>query len=315
MFGRTGGAAVRSASAFLLRELSRQQSTSAAAAFACSSLGSSTSPSLEGVVRGAFGCGVAPGIASRPYATNSHDHFNIHVPSPENNEDTPFDFTEANYKIVDELKANYPTNYARSAVIPLLHLAQQQNAGFLTLNAMNKVAEVLEMPPIRVYEVATFYTMFNRSKMGKYHLMVCGTTPCMVRGAPKIKDAICEHLGLREYGDSTEDGMFTLSEMECMGCCVNAPMIAVADYTKGVEGFTYNYYEDLTTKDAIAIVEALKKGETPKVGSQHRDKAEPAGVVYEDQWIAMPEGQTTLTSPPTGPYCRELKKPEVEASQ
>ena len=166
---------------------------------------------------------------------------------------------------VKEIMARYPDNYKRSAVIPLLTVAQTQNKGFLTLSAMNKVAEILETPAIRVYEVATFYTMFNRSKMGKYHLMVCGTTPCMVRGAPKIKEALCEHLGLKDYGDSTADGMFTLSEMECMGCCVNAPMVCVADYTKGVEGFTYNYYEDITTSDAINIVETLKKGGTPKV--------------------------------------------------
>mmetsp|Transcript_4986 Transcript_4986/g.14915 ORF Transcript_4986/g.14915 Transcript_4986/m.14915 type:complete len:181 (-) Transcript_4986:727-1269(-) len=177
---------------------------------------------------------------------------------------------------------------------------------------MNKVAEILETPAIRVYEVATFYTMFNRSKMGKYHLMVCGTTPCMVRGAVKIKDALCEHLGLKDYGESTADGMFTLSEMECMGCCVNAPMIAVADYTKGVEGFTYNYHEDITTKDAINIVEHLRRGEAPKVGSQHRETCEPAGVVYEDQWVPKPEGYTTLTGEPRGPYCRDLKKEAAE---
>mmetsp|Transcript_13839 Transcript_13839/g.26577 ORF Transcript_13839/g.26577 Transcript_13839/m.26577 type:complete len:299 (-) Transcript_13839:250-1146(-) len=252
---------------------------------------------------------------NRSFATNSHDHFNIHRDSPENNDSTPFDFTPENYELVKEVLARYPENYKRSACIPLLTLAQTQNKGFLTLAAMNKVAEIVETPAIRVYEVATFYTMFNRSKMGKFHLMVCGTTPCMVRGAPKIKDALCKHLGVNDYGDSTSDGMFTLSEMECMGCCVNAPMVAVADYTKGVKGFTYNYYEDITTKDAVNIVEQLKKGETPAVGSQHRVKAEPAGVVYEDEWIPTPEGYTTLTSEPTGPYCRELKKPEQEQKQ
>jgi NADH dehydrogenase (ubiquinone) flavoprotein 2 len=253
--------------------------------------------------------------SSRSFATNSHDHFNIHRDSAENNEDTPFEFTPESMKIVKETLARYPDNYKRSAMIPLLTLAQTQNKGFLTLNAMNRVAEVLEVAPIRVYEVATFYTMFNRSKMGKYHLMVCGTTPCMVRGAPKLKDALCDHLGIKDYGESTSDGMFTLSEMECMGACVNAPMVAVADYTKGVDGFTYNYYEDITTADAVNIVETLKKGETPKAGSQHRDKAEPAGVVYEDKWIPTPKGETTLTTEPTGPYCRELKHPEQEQKQ
>jgi len=250
---------------------------------------------------------------SRDYATNSHDHFNIHRPGPTDSD--PFDFSAENYKIAKEIMARYPENYKRSAVIPLLTLAQTQNDGFLSLNAMNKVAEILETPAIRVYEVATFYTMFNRSVMGKYHLMVCGTTPCMVRGAPKVKEALCNHLNISDYGESTTDGMFTLSEMECMGCCVNAPMVCVADYTKGVEGFTYNYYEDCTTGDAVNIVEQLKKGETPKVGSQHRDKAEPAGVVYEDKWVSAPEGYTTLTTPPRGPFCRELKKEAAEQKQ
>ena len=123
--------------------------------------------------------------------------------------------------------ARYPDNYKASAVIPVLDLAQQQNDGWLSLAAMNGVAAVLGMAPIRVYEVATFYTMFNRSKMGRYHVMVCGTTPCMLQGAKGIYAAIKGHLGV-DYGETTPDGAFTLGEMECMGACVNAPMIAVA---------------------------------------------------------------------------------------
>lgn len=99
--------------------------------------------------------------------------------------------------------SHYPTNYKASAVIPLLTLAQTQNEGWLPLTAMNKVAELLEMPPIRVYEVATFYTMFNRSKMGKYHIMVCGTTPCMLCGSRTIYQAIKDHLGI-DYGQTTK---------------------------------------------------------------------------------------------------------------
>ncbi len=106
---------------------------------------------------------------------------------------------------MDALLAKFPTNWKSSAVIPLLTLAQTQNDGWLSLNAMNKVAEVLEMPEIRVYEVATFYTMFNRSPMGKYHLMVCGTTPCMLQGAKGIYQAIQKHLGI-SYGQTTEVG-------------------------------------------------------------------------------------------------------------
>lgn len=105
----------------------------------------------------------APLLSSvRHFATNSHDVFNTHRESPENNKQTTFDFTEANYEKVAEILSHYPKNYAQSATIPLLDLAQQQNGGWLSLAAMNRVAAVLDVPPIRVYEVATFYTMFNR---------------------------------------------------------------------------------------------------------------------------------------------------------
>jgi NADH dehydrogenase (ubiquinone) flavoprotein 2 len=226
--------------------------------------------------------------------------------------DTQFDFTPANYKLVDEILSRYPTNWKQSAIIPILDLAQQQNDGWLSLAAMNRVAKVLDMAEIRVYEVATFYTMFNRSKMGKYHVMVCGTTPCMLQGAKGIYKTLKEKLGV-DYGQTTPDGMFTLGEMECMGACVNAPMIAIADYTKGVEGFSYNYYEDLTPDDVVGIVETLKKGGTPKMGSQHRSKAEPAGAVVNGKWVADmpgPEGQTLMGTPP-GPYCRDLDATEA----
>ena len=173
-----------------------------------------------------------------PFSTNSHDHTNLHQPEqPNNSPEVPWDFTPANYDKVAEIVGRYPSNYKAAAVIPLLDLAQQQNNGWLSISAMNRVAAVLGMADMRVYEVATFYTMFNRSKMGKYHVMVCGTTPCMLRGSRDVYAEISNHLGGIEYGDSTPCGTFTLSEMECMGCCVNAPMIAVADYTNGVEGY------------------------------------------------------------------------------
>jgi NADH-quinone oxidoreductase E subunit len=119
-------------------------------------------------------------------------------------------------------------------MIPLLDVAQQQNGGYLSVQVMNRVAEILEVAPIRVFEVATFYSMFNRQPVGKYHVMVCGTTPCMLRGSREVNAALEQHLGIKKF-ENTPDGMFTLGEMECMGSCVNAPMIAVADYTKGVE--------------------------------------------------------------------------------
>lgn len=250
----------------------------------------------------------------RWFATNSHDIFNVHRHEAHNNWDTEFDFTDANYEKVAEVISRYPSNYKASALIPLLDLAQQQNDGWLSLAAMNRVAKVLDMPEIRVYEVATFYTMFNRSKMGRYHVMVCGTTPCMLQGAKGIYKALKEHLGI-DYGQTTPDGMFTLGEMECMGACVNAPMIAVADYGGGVEGFSYSYFEDLTPADTVAIVDTLKKGGKPKIGSQHRSKAEPAGAVIGGKWVPSkptPE-QMTLMGEPPGPYCRNLD--EVPAAQ
>jgi len=160
---------------------------------------------------------------------------------------------------------------------------------------MNKIASILEVAPIRVYEVATFYTMFNRQPVGKYHVLVCGTTPCMLRGSREIEAALEAHWGIKK-GETTACGSFTLGEMECMGSCVNAPMLVVADYTGGVANFTYNYYEDLTPASAVALMDELKAkgtGGLKKVGSLIRDKAEPAG------------GQTTLLSAPPGPYCRE----------
>jgi NADH dehydrogenase (ubiquinone) flavoprotein 2 len=163
------------------------------------------------------------------------------------------------------------------------------------------------MADIRVYEIATFYTMFNRSKMGKYHVMVCGTTPCRLQGAEHIEHALTSHLGIN-VGQTTADGMFTLSEMECMGACVNAPMIAIADYTTGVEGFTYNYYEDLTPATAVSILETLRKGGKPRVGSQFRSKAEPSGAVVNGTWVPSTGPQSLAFDIPPGPYCRDLDK-------
>jgi NADH dehydrogenase (ubiquinone) flavoprotein 2 len=149
-----------------------------------------------------------------------------HRNTPDNLEETPFEFTNENYEKIREIMGRYPTNYKHSAVIPLLMIAQKQNENFLTLSAMNKVAKVLEMVPMQVYEVASFYTMFNRTKLGKYHLQVCGTTPCMLRGAREIIDTIKQHCHI-EMDETSEDGLFTVSEVECLGACVNAPMLQI----------------------------------------------------------------------------------------
>ncbi|CAA6662843.1 unnamed protein product [Spirodela intermedia] len=218
---------------------------------------------------------------------------NYHLDSPDNKSDMTWEFSEAN---MERILSHYPSNYKQSAVIPLLDLAQQQHGGWLPVAAMNAIAKVIEVAPIRVYEVATFYSMFNRTKVGKYHLLVCGTTPCMIRGSRDIEEALLNHLGVKR-NEVTKDGLFSVGEMECMGCCVNAPMIAVADYSKGSEGYTYNYYEDITPKRVVEIVEMLRRGEAPPV-SWHTEspacEGGPAG------------GNTTLLGEPKPPPCRDL---------
>jgi len=117
--------------------------------------------------------------------------------------------------------------YKKAAVMPALDLAQRQE-GWLPISAMNHVAEVLEMNPMRVYEVATFYTMFNREKVGKYFLQVCTTTPCMLCDSTSVMDAIKDELKI-DIGETTQDGLFTIAEVECLGACVNAPMVQIND--------------------------------------------------------------------------------------
>jgi NADH dehydrogenase (ubiquinone) flavoprotein 2 len=149
----------------------------------------------------------------------------------------------------------YPKNYKAAAIIPLLDLAQRQAGGWLPISAMDKVAKIVGQAPIKVYEVATFYTMFNREKVGKYFIQLCGTTPCMVCGSEDIKKTIENHLHIKE-GETTKDGMFTLREVECLGACANAPMIQMND----------DYYECLTPKTTIELLELCKQGKAPKMG-------------------------------------------------
>ncbi|XP_010583117.1 PREDICTED: NADH dehydrogenase [ubiquinone] flavoprotein 2, mitochondrial isoform X4 [Haliaeetus leucocephalus] len=157
-----------------------------------------------------------------------------HRDSPENNPDTPFEFTPENQKRIEAIINNYPGGHKSAAVMAVLDLAQRQH-GWLPISAMNKVAEILEMPSMRVYEVATFYTMYNRKPVGKYHIQVCTTTPCMLRDSDSILEAIKKKLGIK-VGGTTPDKLFTLTEVECLGACVNAPMVQIND----------NYYVSIT---------------------------------------------------------------------
>ena len=197
-----------------------------------------------------------------------------HGPGP--TESGPFAFTSENMEKARAFIAKYPQGRQASAVMPLLDLAQRQNDGWLSRAAMDYVGELLDMPAIRVYEVATFYTMFNLRPIGKHHVQVCTNLPCWLRGSDQIVSACKKSLGIG-LGETTEDGKFTLSEAECLGACVNAPMMQIND----------DYYEDLDETSAVSILSELKLGGTPKTGSQiGRKSCEPVG------------GLTSLTNVP-----------------
>jgi len=178
-----------------------------------------------------------------------------------------FQFTPENRAEAQKLIARYPAGRQQSAVMGLLWLAQGQCGGWLPRAAMEHVAEVLGMAPIRVYEVATFYTMYNLKPVGKHHIQLCRTTPCWLRGSNALRET-CEKklgIGLKEV---TPDGKFSLVEVECLGACVNAPMVQIND----------DFYEDLDPKRLEAVLDALARGEKPKVGSQSgRQGSAPEG--------------------------------------
>ncbi|MEM1131793.1 MAG: NAD(P)H-dependent oxidoreductase subunit E [Pseudomonadota bacterium] len=184
-----------------------------------------------------------------------------------------FAYTPANDKQAKAIVARYPEGRQRSAVMPLLDLAQRQvgaeteTQGWLPVPVIEYVADYLDMPFMRAYEVATFYTMYNLVPVGRYHVQVCGTTPCMLRGSDDVM-AACKNKGMVK-GKTTPDGMFTLTEVECMGNCSSAPMFQIND----------DNYEDLDYDTATAILEALANGEQPKTGSQieGRQSSEPEG--------------------------------------
>jgi NADH-quinone oxidoreductase E subunit len=169
-----------------------------------------------------------------------------------------FAFTPENKAAADQVIAKYPAGRQASAVIPLLDLAQRQHHGWLPRAAMDHVAKLLAMAPIRVYEVATFYTMFNLNPVGRYHVQVCTTTPCWLRNSDAVLDTCRKKLSI-EIGQMSADKLFTLSEVECLGACVNAPMMQIND----------DYYEDLDARSTEAILDALKRGEKPKPGPQN----------------------------------------------
>ena len=172
-----------------------------------------------------------------------------------------FAWTPDNAAQVETILARYPETRRASAVMPLLWLAQEQMAAatgsaWLPVPVIEYVAGQIGMPYMRAYEVATFYTMYNLTPIGRYHVQVCGTTPCMLRGSGDLLRACREH-GLIDHGGTTPDGLFTLTEVECLGACANAPMVQI----------NADNYEDLDYTSMTAILDALAKGETPTPGS------------------------------------------------
>lgn len=172
----------------------------------------------------------------------------VHRDTKEDNQQMPFEFTAENLKRAKEIIAKYPPQYKKGACMPLLDLGQRQ-VGFTSISVMNYVAKMLDMPPMRVYEVATFYTMYMRHPMGKYNIQVCTTTPCQLCGSDEIMKAVTDFLKIKP-GQTTPDKLFTLQEVECLGACVNAPMLAVDD----------DYHEDLTPEKTIELLQKLKDG-------------------------------------------------------
>ena len=190
-----------------------------------------------------------------------------------------FEFTPDNLARAKAHIAKYPPGRQASAVLPLLWIAQEQQGGWLPRAAMDHIAEILGMAPIRVYEVGTFYTMFNLRPVGRYLLQACTTTPCWLRGYDEVVQACERKLGIA-VGGTTADRLFTLIEVECLGACVNAPILQVND----------DFYEDLDGPATERLLDALRDGKVPPFGSAiGRQGSEPV------------TGRTTLTEPKAEP--------------
>lgn len=194
----------------------------------------------------------------------------LHHTQPANN--ASFVFTADNAQKAQAIIARYPAGRQQSAVMPLLALAQHQSGGWLPKPAMDAVADMLGVVPVRVYEVASFYTMYNLQPVGRNVINVCTTTPCWLRGSDAIVKACEEHLGI-QCGGTTADGQFTLRQVECLGACVNAPMAQFVN-----EAGEY-YYEDLSPENVTRLIDLFDRDEQPQPGPQSgRRSSEPADM-------------------------------------
>lgn len=183
-----------------------------------------------------------------------------------------FSFTKENMAQVKKIIAKYPEGRQLSAVLPLLDLAQRQHDNWVPQAAMEHIAEILGVAPMRVMEVATFYTMFHLVPVGTYHLQLCTTTPCWLRGSDDVVETCRRKLGI-DFGEVTADGKFSMVEVECLGACANAPILQVND----------DFYEDMTTETTEKLLDQLSRGEVP-----------PAGPMNGRQFSAPEGGPTTL---------------------
>lgn len=168
-----------------------------------------------------------------------------------------FSFDKENLARAKRIIARYPEGRQASAVLPLLDIAQRQSGGWLPPEAVNYVADFLGMPALRVFEVASFYSMFNLKPVGKNFIQICRTTPCWLRGSDDLVHVCQKKLGI-DLGETTQDGHFTMVEVECLGGCVNAPVVQIND----------DYFEDVTSDHMEELLQQLARGEKPTVGSQ-----------------------------------------------
>ena len=176
-----------------------------------------------------------------------------------------FEFNSENLSNAKKIIENYPEGKQQSAVMALLYIAQRQNNNWIPLVAMKYIAKLLHMSYIKVYEVATFYSMYNLSPVGNYFIQVCTTTPCMIRGAYKLVEACQEKISKNEK-ELSKDKSCSWMEVECLGACVNAPMMQIND----------DYFEDLDKEKTLKIIDQILNGETPKPGSYRgRTNSEP----------------------------------------
>ena len=182
-----------------------------------------------------------------------------------------FSFDRDNMLLAKKILKIYPKNYKESSIMPLLSIAQNQNNGWLPKKAIEYISDFLEIPEIKVLEIATFYSMYNLSPVGKFHIEVCTTSPCMLRGSDEIL-SFCEKKLAIQVGDVSKDKMFSLSRVECLGACVNAPVVKINE----------NYYEDLDLNSTDKLINNLSSNKKIKIGSQSgRKGSEPRKSSYD----------------------------------